>query len=85
MSEQNDSNLIRNYVDGELEPEQAAQIEQRLESDPQLRARVHFEHLLRQRIDVVMRRETAAPPGLAERISAAFAEASSDSPPAGVR
>jgi anti-sigma factor RsiW len=81
MSEQNNLNLIRRYVDGELDAEQAANIEQRLESDAQLRARVHFEHLLRQRVDAVMRRETAAPPGLAERISAALSETSTDPQP----
>jgi anti-sigma factor RsiW len=79
MSEPNDSNLIRKYVDGELEPEHAADVEQRLRSDAQFRARVHFEHLLRQRIDAVMRREAAVPPGLAERIKAALTEAATDS------
>lgn len=76
MSEQNDSNLIRSYVDGELEGAEAADMERRIESDKRLQVQVRFEHLLRQRIDVVMRgRAGAAPEGLAERIRQATREA----------
>lgn len=81
MSEQN-SNLIRNYVDGELDGAKTADLERRIESDQQLQAQVRFEHLLRQRIDVVMRGRTGAvPEGLAERIRANLTEAATEPEP----
>ncbi|MDY7107693.1 MAG: hypothetical protein SYC29_03560 [Planctomycetota bacterium] len=81
MSEQNDSNLIRNYADGELDPEQAAALQQRLESDHRLRAQLRFEHVLRERIGEVMRDGSSAPAGLVERISAALSEATDEPEP----
>jgi anti-sigma factor RsiW len=81
MSEQNDPNLIRQYADGELDPDQAAVLEQRLESDEQLRAQLRFEHLLRQRVGEVMRRDSRAPADLAQRVSAALAVAKDDAEP----
>lgn len=82
MSEQNDSNLIRNYADGELEGAEAADLERRIELDERLQVQVRFEHLLRQRVDVVMRgRAGAAPEGLAERIRASLTKAAGEPEP----
>jgi len=82
MSEQYDPNLIRTYVDGELDGAEAAELEKGLESDRRLQAQVRFEHLLRKRVGSVMRESAgAAPEGLADHIRAALAKAPTESEP----
>jgi anti-sigma factor RsiW len=77
MSEHNLSQVIRAYVDGELDAEQHADLAKRLEDDATLRARVRFERQLQERIGAAMG-TGAAPAALADRIRAALAEAKSD-------
>jgi len=66
--------LIRQYVDGELAPADVARMERRLESDASLRARVEFEHRLRERTASAMS-STTAPTGLIDRVREAIAGA----------
>jgi hypothetical protein len=78
MPDPTDATLIRQYADGELTPDEAAAFEQRLQSDPDLRAAVEFERTLRTRVAAVMQTDApAAPADLADRIHAALAGADS--------
>jgi anti-sigma factor RsiW len=65
--------LIRLYCDGELSPEQAAEMERHLKAHPEARAsiaaQIQFERNLRNRIGEVIQRATpAAPAGLLQQI-----------------
>jgi hypothetical protein len=77
MTDQNLSNLLRTYCDGELAPDEASALERRIEAQPELRASLRFERQLRERIAVVMQGEIpAAPGGLADRVHDAISGAS---------
>jgi anti-sigma factor RsiW len=62
--------LVHAYLDGELDPAHALEVEQRLAADPALAAERDRIAALRQAIGEKLPRE-AAPPGLARRIEAA--------------
>lgn len=67
------SELIRRYADGELEPEQAAEVEQSLRANPELAAAVRFEQKLRDQVASAMRQQCpSAPAGLADRVREAL-------------
>ena len=84
MNEQDLSNQIRQYVDGELDPEQGAPLSDRIESDKDLQARTRFERALRDRVSRALLDETGrAPEGLAEQIRSALAEVSAEPEVAG--
>lgn len=70
--------IIRQYVDGELDADEAAQVEQLITQNPSLQAQVKFERALRESVDTSMRATCpAAPADLKSRICQAWAD---DSP-----
>lgn len=71
MPDDMSANLIRAYCDGQMEPAQAAALEQRMMADPQLRKQVEFERQLRQCVSRVMSEE--APQGLSDQVQEAMA------------
>ncbi len=73
MNEQENLELIRQYVDGELDPGQAMEVERRGQDDADFRARMQFEQTLRDRVAEAMSNgSTCAPTGLEDRIRGAF-------------
>jgi len=67
--------LIRQYVDGELDANEVAQIEQSIAQNPSLQAQVKFERALRESVDTSMRSACpAAPADLASQIRDAWAD-----------
>ncbi|MHC4080599.1 MAG: anti-sigma factor family protein [Planctomycetota bacterium] len=66
MSEPLTAKTIRLYCDGELPDEQALQVEQRLQQDPDLRSQVETERRLKEAVVRVLRAD-GAPAGLVER------------------
>lgn len=65
--------LIRQFVDGELAPSDAAALESRAEADEDLARRIRFERGLRTRVAHVM--DGHAPADLADRVRAALRDA----------
>jgi len=74
MSEPLTPTTIRLYCDGELPDEQARRVEEQLQQDPQLKARLEFEQQLKERVGQLMRADgVPLPAGLADRIGQALA------------
>jgi len=63
-----DPKVIRQYVDGELTPEQAAAFERQMDARPELQAVVVSEQRLRERVGRIMRSDVAAPAELAATV-----------------
>lgn len=69
MSDRPTIELIRQYCDGELSPEQVAELEAQLDKHPASRDQVEFERTLREHVAAVLKADgSGAPPELAERI-----------------
>jgi anti-sigma factor RsiW len=75
MSEPPTPKTIRLYCDGELPDEQAQPVEQQLQQDPRLAARLEFEQRLKEHVGAVMRADgPRAPAGLADTIRQTLAK-----------
>ncbi len=68
MSDVPTGRMIRLYCDGELPPDEAANVEARLREQSELHNGVDFERKLRERVETVLRAEAGPPTGLAERV-----------------
>jgi anti-sigma factor RsiW len=76
MNEQDLSNRIRQYVDGELDPDEGAALLNRIEGDAELQARTRFEETLRENVSRAMLGDAErAPESLASQIRGALVQA----------
>jgi hypothetical protein len=84
MNEQDLSNRIRQYVDGELDPEEGAALLNRIEGDAELEARTRFEKTLRENVSRAMLGDAErAPENLASQIRDVLAQAETEPEVAG--